>query len=187
MRVLIHQTAVLEESDIWTTCTAIVGVGQFCEQSVPKGAPVSLCKPHLVSAFLYCENLIVEQATQRDYGMSAEAIARRNGDLLRAAETEIVYYAKIDGLIKIGASTTRNLNGRMRALSAESVLATERGYYELERKRHRQFHRSRATDHPGREYFHPTEDLLDHVGQLRAVNDAERSEIIRLFGGVRID
>lgn len=75
MRVLIHQTAELEESDIWTTCTAMVGVGQFCEQSVPKGAPVSLCKPHLVSAFLYCENLIVEQATQRDYGRSSDSSA----------------------------------------------------------------------------------------------------------------
>lgn len=153
-----------EASTSWSSCTVVTDSGAFCDAPIPPGAPISACKRHLVSAFLYCENLIIEANAERVFGLSAAALAEeralRERELRRPA---VVYYARIDGCIKIG--TTIDLDSRMNALAPECLLATEAGSYDLEKARHRQFAKSKAPR--GREYFHPTEDLMAHILTLQ--------------------
>lgn len=75
----------------------------------------------------------------------------------------VVYYVEWNGLIKIG--TTIRLAGRMRSLGGQ-LLVTEPGSYAVETERHRQFAASKAA-HGGREWFHPTADLRDHIRVLQ--------------------
>lgn len=83
----------------------------------------------------------------------------------------VVYYIRIGDHVKIGTST--DLRGRMDALYAqpESLLATERGSYELEGQRHRQFDAERVNKR--RELFNPSPRLLAHIENLRALAGLE--------------
>lgn len=71
-----------------------------------------------------------------------------------------VYYAELDGLIKIG--TTRQLAERMRQLRA-NLLAWEQGSTGHECRRHRQFAEYRIHG----EWFAPGLHLLAHIIGLR--------------------
>jgi hypothetical protein len=76
----------------------------------------------------------------------------------------LVYYCRIDGLIKIG--TTSNLADRCRAYGGwSSVLAIEPGGRAVESARLAEFADDLAR---GQEFFYPSAALLTHVNALRA-------------------
>ena len=75
----------------------------------------------------------------------------------------IVYYARLDRLVKIGVTT--NITRRIVTLPIEGVMALEPGSFDLEAERHRQFSHIR---HSG-EWFHLTEELATHIVNLREV------------------
>lgn len=171
---MVHNRPILgasESSTAWSTCTVVRENGSFCEAPVPADAPVSSCKRHLVSAFLYCENLIAEQRVEAEAGISAGALAELWTERLRESRQPVVYYARVDGYIKIG--TTLDVRTRMIQLRAECVLATEPGSFELERRRHRQFRLSKAP--VGTELFVETEELVAHIRSLQMT----RAELLR--------
>lgn len=144
----------------WTTCTIITRTGEFCDASVPDGAPISACGTHLAEAFRFCQDAIDHSADLRAGVDPAERVEQIR---LRAEATKaVVYYARCGDLIKIG--TTRSIATRMRALKADQILAVESGSYDVERRRHDQFNHLRAE--PGAEYFHPGPDLLAHIHSL---------------------
>jgi hypothetical protein len=87
----------------------------------------------------------------------AQIVERQRGDSLG-----FVYYVRIGDRIKIGFST--DVKKRMRSYPPRSeLLAVEPGDFDVERKRHLQFQGSRAD---GREWFTPTQDILDHCNSL---------------------
>lgn len=83
---------------------------------------------------------------------------------------QLVYYIYRDGLIKIGY--TGSYDSRMRGLRPDAILAVRHGD-ELEEadtqtlfKLHRvYFDRPRGA--PGREWFHPGPDLVEHIAAVR--------------------
>lgn len=79
---------------------------------------------------------------------------------------ECVYFIRCkDGAIKIG--WTKNLPERRHALHVpwDSVLAVLPGNREDEKRLHQMFEADRAYK---REYFHPSENLMNHVNGIRA-------------------
>jgi hypothetical protein len=81
---------------------------------------------------------------------------------LRQDREGFVYYLRVGERLKIGYSV--DVKRRMRAYPPGSdLLAVEPGDRALETQRHRQFAGSR-TD--GREWFRPTPDILDLVGEI---------------------
>jgi hypothetical protein len=156
----------------WTTCTAAKDVGIFCDDPVPDGAPVSMCGKHLIAAFRFCEDALdarrgqLSDAESDHFQRYTELRMRR----VRVVNDEVVYYALIDGLVKIGK--TFQLKERMRSLRADAVLATELGGFELENLRHAQFAHLRAPIARQRELFIPGDDLIAHVEALRQVSMA---------------
>lgn len=81
-----------------------------------------------------------------------------------------VYYVMLSPLtVKIG--TTRDLATRMRAFRSDIqyVVAIERGGYELEHRRHRQFADERRNTR--REEFHLSERLKRHIDELQPHRD----------------
>lgn len=84
---------------------------------------------------------------------------RRRDQLKRVAG--VVYYGEAWGYIKIGTSS--NIEARVSDLRM-TLLATEPGSYDVERKRHRQFAEHRKLG----EYFHPAPALMAHIGAVRA-------------------
>lgn len=89
----------------------------------------------------------------------------------------LVYYARRDGLIKIG--TTTEIRARMTAQGITDLLAVEPGSYDLEDQRHTEFavhrlSRKRGTGN-GRgngpaEWFRPGASLMAHIEALSAVH-----------------
>lgn len=79
-------------------------------------------------------------------------------------ETGYVYYLEVDGLIKIGY--TKDVERRLKQYPPSSELLTARiGTKITERAEHNMFASSLAR---GREWFHPTLDLMKHIGKLQA-------------------
>lgn len=73
-----------------------------------------------------------------------------------------VYYVKTDDHIKIGYTT--DLNGRLRSYPPNAqILGVEYGDRDLERQRHEQFNAYLAY---GREWFHDTQEIRDHIATL---------------------
>jgi hypothetical protein len=84
-------------------------------------------------------------------------IARQLGDCVYFIRTR-------DELIKIG--WTSNIGIRRRYFGSwDCVLAIKRGTREDERALHQQFAQALAR---GREYFHPVDELTDHINEIRA-------------------
>lgn len=145
----------------WTTCTLVMDDGTPCDDPLPPDSPVSACGRHLRIAYDYCQTLIeratVEQVRMAGIKDSDDPVVRNK---IREAQS-VVYYAMVDGLIKIG--TTIYLDARMKTLGA-NLMATEPGDAQLERQRHQQFTELLAR---GREYFHPGKALLAHIVALQ--------------------
>ncbi len=73
---------------------------------------------------------------------------------------DVVYYAGISNLIKIGFSGY--LKSRLHNLRPDVLLAIEPGGREVEQRRHEQFGHRRVHG----EWFTPGADLLDHIEHL---------------------
>lgn len=83
-------------------------------------------------------------------------------DLFYRAPSHRVYYIKIGEQIKIGF--TADLDGRLNSYPPNAeILGIEYGDKELEKQRHRQFHAYLAY---GREWFHDTQEIRDHIATL---------------------
>lgn len=82
-------------------------------------------------------------------------------DRIRGWHEPVVYYMRMDRLVKIGTSI--NLAERFKTLSAQGILAIEFGDQVLERNRHRQF----VDYHSHNEWFWLRDGLLDHVLDVR--------------------
>lgn len=82
--------------------------------------------------------------------------------------SDVVYYLRRNGLIKIG--WTGNIKARMRALRPDELLAAEPGCMHIETGRHHQFgeHRLPNTG-DGDEWFQPAPELLDHIEQMASL------------------
>lgn len=75
-----------------------------------------------------------------------------------------VYYIRVNDVIKIGYA--KSVTARMKHYPPNAtLLAVEPGTLELEKRRHDHFHAHLAW---GREWFHPTNELLTWIEQLRA-------------------
>lgn len=90
---------------------------------------------------------------------------RMCGRCLHRDRPPFVYFATRNGLIKIGCS--KHPERRMSELDAH-LIATVPGGYELERSLHRRFDHIRAfgAGVDGREWFHPADELVEHIAAL---------------------
>lgn len=79
----------------------------------------------------------------------------------RGAHAPVVYYMRMDRLVKIG--TTVNIAGRVATIMPQGVVAIEYGSYDVEKERHRQF----ASDHSHGEWYWIRDALWDHISALR--------------------
>jgi hypothetical protein len=77
-----------------------------------------------------------------------------------------VYYLEFGRRVKIG--TTTNLRSRLKAIPHDRLLAVERGSYDVERQRHRQFAKDRVATQ--REWFDISRELVDHINDVRRKN-----------------
>lgn len=138
-------------------CTSRTAADRFCGAEIPSGAPVTLCGPHLIQAYQFCVDSLE---------IAGKSATPAPADLARPAESrvsfDVVYYVERGNLIKIG--TTSNLVRRMLELQPDRILAVEPGGLHLERQRHRQFQDAAVLVQRGREHFHRTEPLLEHIG-----------------------
>ncbi len=153
---------------IASTCTASINGGQFCDRDVPKDSPVSMCALHLMKAFRYCESLMddaLSKRSSRSDVLSYPELARERMESIQ--RDRVVYYAQVGQHIKIG--TTAELARRMQILKPDALLATEPGYFDIEKHRHRQFAHLRVPNNSRpREYFEMGEDLMEHIADLVA-------------------
>ena len=74
----------------------------------------------------------------------------------------VVYYLQFGDRYKIGFST--NLPSRLNSLPYDKLLAVEPGSFELERRRHATFSRTRVDGQ--NEWFHQSPALLFHIATL---------------------
>lgn len=161
--ILFRKSSYSEETILsaWsTTCTILIGTGEFCGSAVPPGSPISACGPHLASAFRFCQDAL-DHATDVRAGFDPTERAEQI-QLRIEATRSVVYYARCGALIKIG--TTRNMAARKRAIKADEILAVENGSFDLEHRRHDQFAHLRTS--PRNELFRPGADLLAHIATL---------------------
>lgn len=92
----------------------------------------------------------------------AKAGKPQRTDIYYQAPPNWVYYIETDGHIKIGHTT--DLNGRLKSYPPTAqILGVEYGDRDLERQRHEQFNAYLAY---GREWFHDTQEIRDHIATL---------------------
>lgn len=90
-----------------------------------------------------------------------EAIRLRNQQPTSLRHAPIVYYMRMDRLVKIG--TTRAIYQRVAQIMPQGVVAVELGDRELERQRHTQF----IGQHSHGEWFWLNDEIWAHIVQLR--------------------
>jgi hypothetical protein len=81
---------------------------------------------------------------------------------LTTGHADVVYYMRMDRLVKIGTST--NIRSRVNSIGPQGVMAVERGGNDVETARHRQF----AALHSHLEWFHLGDELAEHIHATRA-------------------
>lgn len=94
----------------------------------------------------------------------------------RPPDQPYVYYLMISPTtVKIG--TTRNLEQRLSAMRSEAqyVVALERGSFDVERQRHKQFTAERRG---AREDFHLSDALKSHIDRLLPMRDELMAEAL---------
>lgn len=138
-----------------TECTNINEHDEDCHRPVEPGAPVSLCRVHMVLAAQFVVDL------QRAHKDAAPETSRAT---LKFGRPQAVYYLKLGNRIKIG--TTTNLPQRLLAVPHDEVLAVEPGGNATERNRHAQFARHRTTG----EWFKAHAELNDHIAAIRSIH-----------------
>lgn len=155
--------------------------GAACGEPVEVGAPLPLCREHLLVAADWVGRTagVVDLLPAPCAACGAPLGVRyASGWLCAECEwpfgavpdgelappvVEVVYYLRHREQIKIGTSASPRR--RIAAIPHEEVLAFERGGRALERRRHEQFAGHR---YPGTEWFAVHPALLEHVEGLRA-------------------
>lgn len=108
---------------------------------------------------LRCGNRWTAESAKRSVGRRAPRPKKPSAP---EASENVVYYIRHGGRIKIG--TSNNFKRRLAVLPHDEVLALEPGSYDLEAKRHSQFHSSRIRR---TEWFVTTEHLSEHIAHVR--------------------
>ncbi|WP_405769276.1 hypothetical protein OG539_32755 [Actinacidiphila glaucinigra] len=130
----------------------------------------------------------VERREYEARNLEARIAARRSFEkLLEDHPDSVVYYVRRGQLIKIG--TTRVFANRMSNLRPDEILAVEPGSYSIENQRHQQFEQHRYNrEVPGSksEYFHPGDDLKDHILELRKRHGVPEQTGITLTDGLKM-
>lgn len=145
----------------------------------PCGAPsiedmaFAICEVHAIRVFRYMSALMESLSDDplfRAKIFLEDAEQQRARERRQLAERdEVVYYVQIGDHIKIGYTSV--LRQRMNAYPAtRRLLATEPGTYQDEQARHQQFRHHLAA---GNEWFHPGQDLIKHINELRRGQGAE--------------
>ena len=146
----------------------------MCSRKTVEDAPFPICMFHMRKVFDYFDGFaeLAKQVVAARYPVDPDEIRaevlKANAEISRAShakdEHSQVYYAEVNGAIKIGFTT--NMKSRMgdMRITLDRVLATEPGGRDLEGMRHRQFAHLRR----GRlEEFERAEDLLSHIAMIR--------------------
>lgn len=81
--------------------------------------------------------------------------------LLDGWHEPVVYCMRMGNMVKIGTST--NIRSRFETIGPQGVAAVEPGGKAVERRRHNQF----AASHSHREWFFLTEEIGQHIADLR--------------------
>jgi hypothetical protein len=151
-----------------TTCAMVDEKGRDCRHQRAEDSPLPLCLNHMRDAYLFFADYL---ASIRDRTEGQKADFSKAGDLDTPfmgipERISIVYYVRIGNHIKIGV--TRSLHERMTSLQPDEILAIEEGDRAKESARHQQFAWSKAPK--GAEYFYPTDELMQHIADLRALD-----------------
>jgi hypothetical protein len=91
---------------------------------------------------------------------------RLRGTIHDYRHVQIVYYMRMDRLVKIG--TTTNLRQRVGQIMPQGVMAVETGDHYVERRRHGQF----WADHSHGEWYWLREPLWAHIAEVRTAFEA---------------
>ena len=167
-----------------TRCLA-VDSGRPCAESVADGAPLDLCRHHLLAAHdwvagevgvtdllpspcLACGSRL---GVRYPTGWLCAVCEWRVGDIVdpeaaAVVRVDVVYYLRFRDQIKIG--TSANPRQRFASLRYDSLLAFEPGDRLLEQRRHAQFASHRLARS---EWFAVHDALLDHIAVLQAGAD----------------
>ncbi|MCT2299761.1 GIY-YIG nuclease family protein [Dietzia cinnamea] len=156
-----HRNRVINKSIIWTEKAAL----QDTECSHPDcakpiadhDAPIPMCERH-THAMLYWSMRAIR--AEVDAATAVLANITSIDPATHVAGQAVVYYARLDGMIKIG--TTTQLVKRMKQLRAD-LLAYEPGTYDIEAERHREYDIARSH----LEFFHPSPELVGWIKILR--------------------
>lgn len=156
-----HRNRVINKSIIWTEKAAL----QDTECSHPDcakpiadhDAPIPMCERH-THAMLYWSVRAIR--AEVDAATAVLANIASLDPAIHVAGQAVVYYARLDGMVKIG--TTKHLAQRMADLKAD-LLAYESGTYDLEAERHREYGIARSH----LEFFHPAPELIQWIKLLR--------------------
>jgi hypothetical protein len=144
-----------------TRCTVQRHSGDFCDAPSAEDMPFPICARHAVKLYRHMQQAI-DTADPRQTAENMMRVLHAEDERIEKQNRHTVYYLQVGDLIKIGC--TVNLSLRLSSYPPGSqVLATERGGWELEQQRHRQFAAVRAER---LEWYHPAPVLLDHIEKL---------------------
>jgi hypothetical protein len=147
-----------------SACTAQRNDGSFCDAPSLPDAPFPICMKHAAKVLEFLQVSAETMTAVRGGAVSAGRLDSSRAALARRRR-EVVYYAALDSLIKIG--TTNDLAARLRQYPPTTVLlGLELGGRDTEDVRLRQF-----ADHlaSGREWFRRCPELERHIAALPPV------------------
>lgn len=147
-------------------CVAVENTADVCGEAIPPGAPVDLCRVHLIQAYLFIQQELAEVDQQTVLPGMRPAPERDDRE-------NVVYYLRFGDRIKIG--TTKSLRVRLAHLPHDELLAVEPGGYDVESSRHRQFRAHRISG----EWFHAHDELTMHAARIREEHIALLAEAAR--------
>lgn len=136
-------------------CQAVDDGAEPCDASVPAGAPVDLCRNHLIKAYLFMQAELAE-VEAKTVLPGLRPVSERDD------RKNVIYYIRFGNRVKIG--TTKDLRTRLARLPYDELLAVEPGGYDVEASRHRQFQLHRVSG----DWFKPHADLVAHAARIRA-------------------
>lgn len=146
-------------------CAVEVSGGAFCDAPSVEATPFPICAEHARQIFEWVRGQ--SPLTMLRQQLLAEqrlgVFGRETKVPVREPRVAVVYYLRMDGMIKIG--TTGNLKHRIAAYPPYAqLLVTEPGSHELETRRHREFNEYLLS---GKEWFAFGDRLRIHIERLQ--------------------